>query len=287
LTAGARDGERLLQVRDLCVAYPGSADAPAAVVDGISFDVAPGESVGVVGASGSGKTTLALSILGLLPAAACILRGSIALRGRELLGLPEKALLGLRGAELALVPQEPGIALHPLLRVGDQVAEVLRAHGSRDPRGRRERVLALLAQVGLDEPERLARAYPHELSGGQQQRVTIAQAIACDPSLLVADEPTSALDPTTRAEVLALLRELKQRLSLSLLLVTHDLGTLAAVADRVLVMSAGRIVEEGPLARVCREPAHPATRALLAALPRPRAPGEPRALPVAGDAHAG
>src|SRR6185503_9309961 len=131
LTAGARDGERLLQVRDLCVAYPGSADAPAAVVDGISFDVAPGESVGVVGASGSGKTTLALSILGLLPAAARIVRGSIALRGRELLGLPEKALLGLRGAELALVPQEPGIALHPLLRVGDQVAEVLRAHGSR------------------------------------------------------------------------------------------------------------------------------------------------------------
>jgi ABC-type dipeptide/oligopeptide/nickel transport system ATPase component len=189
------------------------------------------------------------------------LRGSITLRGRELLGLGEPELLPMRGAQLALVPQEPGIALHPTLRVGEQVAEVLRAHGA----GGRERALELLAQVGLPEPERLARAFPHELSGGQQQRVTIAQAIACSPALLLADEPTSALDPTTRAGVLSLLRELQRRLSLALLFVTHDLGTLAALADRVLVMSAGRIVEQGPLGRLWREPADPATRALLRA----------------------
>jgi ABC-type glutathione transport system ATPase component len=277
----------LLQVRDLVVAYPGASGSRIPVIDGVSLDVAAGESVGVVGASGSGKTTLALSILGLLPPEARTLRGSILLRGRELIGLEEASLLALRGAELALVPQEPGIALHPQLRVGDQIAEVLRAHGSRDPVNRRERAVALLAQVGLSEPARLARAYPHELSGGQRQRVAICQAIACSPALLLADEPTSALDSTTRAEVLALLRDLKQRSSLALLLVTHDLGTLAALADRVLVMSSGRIVEEGPLERICRAPAHPATRALLAAVPRPRAPGEPRALPLAGVAHAG
>lgn len=249
-----------------------------AVVDGVSLDVSVGETVGIVGESGSGKTTLALSILGLLPPRARTASGSIRLRGQELLGLPESRLEGLRGAEISVVFQEPGIALNPVMRVGDQVAEVLRAHRPWSLGRCREEANGLLAQVGLPEPERLARAYPHELSGGQQQRVTIAQAIACRPALVVADEPTSALDSTTRAEILALLRDLKDRLSLALLLVTHDLGTLAAIADRVLVMYAGRIVEEGPLGRVCREPLHPYTRALLASVPRPRAPGEGREL---------
>jgi ABC-type dipeptide/oligopeptide/nickel transport system ATPase component len=283
LSSGDSESERLLQVRDLVVEYPG-----VTVVDGVTLEVARGESVGVVGESGSGKTTLALSILGLLPGSARVVKGSIQLRGQELLGLPENRLQAVRGAQVSLVFQEPGIALHPQLRVGDQIVEVLRAHRSWSLGRCREEAEALLAQVGLPEPSRLARAYPHELSGGQQQRVTIAQAIACRPALLVADEPTSALDSTTRAEILALLRDLKQRFSLALLLVTHDFGTLGALADRVLVMHAGRVVEEGPLARVCRDPQHPYTRALLRAVPRPRAPGEPRELPVAKEApHAG
>jgi oligopeptide/dipeptide ABC transporter ATP-binding protein len=278
--AGAPRLEPLLRISDLRVEYPGERGSSAAVVDGACLEVARGEIVGIVGESGSGKTTLALSLLGLLPAAARTVAGSIRLHGQELVGLPERRFRRLRGAAISLIFQEPGIALNPVMRAGDQVAEVLRAHRAWG-RGRcGDEAVRLLAEVGLPDPTRLARAYPHELSGGQRQRVTIAQAIACGPELLVADEPTSALDATTRAEVLALLLGLRDRLSLALLFVTHDLGTLAALADRVLVMYAGRIVEEGPKHRVCREPLHPYTRALLAAIPRPRATGEGRALPT-------
>src|SRR5262245_17039544 len=255
--------EPLLEVRDLSVVR---ADG-ALVVDRVSLDVSTAEIVGLVGESGSGKTTLALSLLGLLTAGALAATGSIKLRGQELVGLPEERFRPLRGADISLILQEPGIALHPAMRARDQVAEVLRAHRPWGAAQRRDEAGRLLSLVGLDE--RLGQAYPHELSGGQRQRVTIAQAIACSPGLLVADEPTSALDPTTRAEILALLRELRERLSLALLLVTHDLGTLAALADRVLVLYAGRIVEEGPPARVCREPRHPYTAALPACVPRP------------------
>jgi len=273
----------LLDVRDLHVAYAAE-PAPIAAVDGVSFAIAPGEVVCLVGESGSGKTTLALSLAGLLPESARRARGSIRWRGEDLAELPESSLQRIRGAQIGFVFQEPGIALHPLLRVGDQIAHVLRAHAPLD----RARSLAeaerLIAEVGLRDPARTARAYPHELSGGQQQRVTIAQAIACRPALIVADEPTASLDTTTRAEILALLLDLNRRLGVALLLVTHDLATVATLGGRALVMYAGRVVEDAPFDRLARLPLHPYTQALLACRPRSRDEAADRRLPTIGGA---
>jgi len=263
------EAERVLEVRDLTVAYAiGGEPAPAAV-DGVSFDLAAGQVLGVAGASGSGKTTLVLALAGLLPGAARVLGGRVRFRGRELLELPESALQPLRGAELAMVFQEPGLALNPVLPVGEQVAEVVRAHRGWDEARCREQAVASMSRVGLHE--RLYAAFPHELSHGQRQRVTIAQAVCCEPVLLVADEPTSGLDSTTRAEILALLAELRDRLGLALLLVSHDLGTLAAHADRLLVLYDGRVVEAGRVREVFEQPRHSHTRELLSAIPRPGA----------------
>lgn len=275
---GRKGSERLLEVRDLVVAYDGNGGAPVVAVDGVGFDVRAGETIGIAGESGSGKTTLALALLGLLPPAARVVRGEARLRGQDLLALSEASLESLRGAEISIIFQEPGLALNPVLRVGPQVAEVIRAHRSWSARRCREEAVGLLSRVGLPASDRLFDAYPHELSYGQCQRVTIAQAVACDPAVLVADEPTSSLDSTTRAEILGLLRELREGMGLALLLVSHDIGTLATLADRLLVVYAGRVVEEGPLERVCRDPLHPYTRALLASFPRPRPAGERRRL---------
>jgi ABC-type glutathione transport system ATPase component len=258
----------LLQVRDLTVHYRAADGTWAAAVDAAGFDIEAGEGLGLLGESGSGKTTLALALLGLLPAAARVPHGSVRFRGVELLGLDEEGWQGIRGAEVALIRQEPGLALNPVLRVGQQVAEVMHSHRRWTWRRCREEAVSCLAEVGLPDPPRLFRAYPHELSGGQRQRVAIAQAIACRPALIIADEPTTALDSITQAEILALLRELKVRLGLSLLFITHSLGTLTGLADRVMVMHAGRIVEEGPLERICLDPLHPYTRDMLASLRR-------------------
>jgi ABC-type glutathione transport system ATPase component len=262
----------LLQVRGLTVRYEPEGQAPVLAVDGVSFDVAEGEAVGLLGESGCGKTTTGLSILGLQPPGARVVDGSVKLQGRELRGLPEREMESVRGALASLIFQEPGLALNPVLRVGDQVAEVIRAHHRWGGKRSREEAREVLARVRLDAA-RLYDAYPHELSGGQRQRVGIAQAVACRPPLVIADEPTAALDSTTQVEILALLDDLKRRLGLALLLISHSLRTLSAVADRILVMQAGRIVEEGPAARVLEAPQHPHTRALLKAhedLRRPR-----------------
>lgn len=279
MDANARGAAPLLEVRDLAVAYPGE-PAPVAAVDGASFAIAPAEMVCLVGESGSGKTTLALSLLGLLPDAARRVRGSVLWRGENLTELPESRLQTIRGAEIGFVFQEPGIALHPLIPVGEQIADVVLAHTSSSRAGAFAEAERLIAEVGLGEPSRTAHAYPHELSGGQKQRVTIAQAVACRPALIVADEPTASLDAGTRAEILALLRDLNQRLGLALLLVTHDLGTAAALAGRALVMYAGRIVEDGPFDRLARLALHPYTQALLACRPRSRAEASTRRLPA-------
>jgi peptide/nickel transport system ATP-binding protein len=264
----------LLEVADLAVQHDAHACSPAVAVRGVSLDVADGEVVGLLGESGCGKSTLLLALLGLLPASSRV-RGSVRFRGRELLGLRESELRRVRGAEIGVVFQDPALALNPVRRVGPQVEEVLAAH--REPRRRRSRedAVARLDEVGLPEPERLYDAYPHELSGGQRQRVVIAQALCCRPSLLLADEPTASLDSTTQAELLALLRSLRARFGLAVLTASHDLGTLAALSSRVLVMYAGGLVEAGTPAQVFSNPLHPYTRGLAAAYPRPAAEGRP------------
>jgi ABC-type glutathione transport system ATPase component len=259
----------LLEVTDLTVAYetPG---APVPAIRDVTFGIEEGEAVGLLGESGGGKSTLLLALLGLLPPRARVMRGSVRWRGAELLGRPSSELRRVRGAEIAIVFQDPALALNPVRRVGAQVAEVVRAHRTQSRARCRDDAVAALDAVGLREPDRIYDAYPHELSGGQRQRVVLAQALSCRPALLLADEPTASLDSTTQAEVLALLASLQARLGLAVLMASHDLGALAALARRVLVMYAGALVEEGTPAQVFGAPRHPHARALARAYPRPR-----------------
>jgi oligopeptide/dipeptide ABC transporter ATP-binding protein len=263
--------EPLLQVRDLRVDYLSDGAPPSSVLRGLGFSVGQGESIGLLGESGCGKSTLALAILGLLPASARVTCGSIRFQEQELLGLPEGAMETVRGAALSLIFQDPGSALHPLLRVGTQIADVIAAH-HRDWTGRRCREAAAIAlkEVGLTDSGRFYASYPHQLSGGQRQRVVIAQALACRPALLIADEPTSSLDTTVQAEILTLLKSLHQERNLTLLFISHNPAVLAEIADRLLVIYAGQIVEEGSTPEVLASPLHPFTRALLRCLPRDR-----------------
>jgi peptide/nickel transport system ATP-binding protein len=254
--------EPLFQVRNLTVHLGSSSPT----IDGVNFDIASGETVGLLGESGCGKTTLGLALIRLLPVAARIARGSIRFRGREMLLQNERQLQKIRGAELSIIFQEPEMALNPVMRVGDQIAEVLRAHTNWNRQRRMAEAKSLLTQVQLSDAH-IYSAYPHELSGGECQRVVIAQALACKPFLLIADEPTSALDNTTQAEVLVLLKELKERLGLALLFITHNPLLLAGIANRVLIMYAGRIVEEATLAQFSSQPYHPYTKALLRSIP--------------------
>ena len=255
----------MLEVRDLTVRYAVDGGWATAVND-VGFDVATSEIVGLLGESGSGKTTVARSLLGLLPPGAEVLQGSIRFRGSELGTLDEDEWTRIRGAEISLVFQEPGIALNPVLKAGEQIEEVVRAHEDVSPGRRRERVRAALESVGLADAPHVADAYPHELSGGQRQRVAIAQALVAEPALVVADEPTTGLDLITQAEIRDLFGALRERLGCAFLLISHDPAFLAALADRTLVMYAGHIVEEGSIPRVFREPLHPYTRGLLGSL---------------------
>jgi peptide/nickel transport system ATP-binding protein len=241
-------------------------------VDDVSFVVRRGETLGLVGESGSGKTVTALSIMRLVEPPGRTIGGSVALSGRDLLALPEREMRRVRGAEVSLVFQEPMTALNPVFTIGDQVAEALIVHGLVSRSGARRRAVELLEAVRLPDPERRARDYPHQLSGGMRQRALIAIALACRPSLVIADEPTTALDVTIQAQILDLLREMRARFDLSLLLITHDLGVVAGMADRVAVMYAGRLVESGPAAQIFGAPRHPYTRGLLASIPG-RTPG--------------
>jgi peptide/nickel transport system ATP-binding protein len=264
-----------LEVRDLAVSYRGADGGWTPAVEGIGFTIGPGEALGVLGESGCGKTTTALAIPGLLPANGRIERGSVRLAGRELVGLSERELARVRGAGVGLVAQEPSLALNPVLRVGEQVAEVLRVHRGLAWRRCREEAARGLAALGFADPERIAASYPHQLSGGERQRVTLARALIASPPVLIADEPTASLDAPVAVEILALLRELKERRRLALLLISHDPRVLAAIADRVLVLRAGRVVEEGTRDEVLGHPRHPYTAALLRSLPPVAGAGGP------------
>jgi oligopeptide/dipeptide ABC transporter ATP-binding protein len=222
-----------------------------------------GEVVGILGESGCGKSTLAQAILGLLPSNADGGQGVILLRGRDLLTMPESKLREIRGREVAMVPQDPSLALNPVINVGSQIAEVLRAHLPLRGKERRARVLELLSEVGFGGPEDIYGAYPHELSGGQRQRVAIAQAISCKPALLLADEPTSKLDAPLQAEIIALLARIRREHGIAIVMISHDPTVFAGFADRVAVMYAGRIVEVGTTIEIFRQPLHPYTQALV------------------------
>ena len=235
-------------------------------VDGVSLTMERGETLCVVGESGCGKSVTALSVARLLPEPPSrVAGGSIELDGQRVLDLPPAELRRLRGGIVSYVFQEPGAALNPVFRVGAQILETLRIH--RPERATRTEVVRLLAEVGIPDPERRTRNYPHELSGGMQQRVMIAMAIATEPRLLIADEPTTALDVTIQAQILDLLKDLKRRLGMAILLITHNLGLVGDIADRVVVMYAGQVIESGPAAALLESPRHPYTRALLQSVP--------------------
>ncbi|MGC1620371.1 MAG: ABC transporter ATP-binding protein [Candidatus Acidiferrum sp.] len=257
----------ILEVQNLHVAYSACTGELCPALAGVSFDLGQGEILGILGESGSGKSTLAASLLRLLPPNAKIQQGTVLFERKNLLEAPPQTLRKIRGGRIGLILQEPSSALHPTMRVDQQVSGVLAAHESLDRRALREKTSHVLASVFPAGAERISRSYPHELSGGQRQRVLIAQAIACQPSLIIADEPTASLDPATQKEILQLFRILTRTCGIAMILITHNPALLAGLADRVLVLYAGRAAEIGPAANVLASPQHPYTEALLRCLP--------------------
>lgn len=278
----------LLSVRNLRT-YFVTDRGEARAVDDVSFDLFEGETLGIVGESGCGKTATALSILRLIDPPGRILDGSkIRYAGRNLLLLQSHDLRAIRGAEIAMIFQEPSTSLNPVLTIGTQISETLRAHLDITRADARDRSVELLSMVGISEPEKRVRRYPHELSGGMQQRAMIAIALSCNPKILIADEPTTALDVTIQAQIIDLMLDLKERLGMAMILITHDLGIVAGIADRVAVMYAGKIVEQAPTRKLFEQPTHPYTQALLRAVPRLDQPVDrlaviPGAVPPATD----
>jgi peptide/nickel transport system ATP-binding protein len=268
-----REAVRLIEVRELKVSFGRTLNRMVAV-DDVSFEIAPGEVLGIVGESGCGKTTLARSIIGLSRSDPhCHVSGSVLFKGRELLRLDDHRMRKLRGAEISMVFQDPLTSLNPLQRVGTQIQEVLRTHTDLSTSAMRARAIELLRLVGMPHPDDRIDAYPHQISGGMRQRVMIAIAIACNPSLLIADEPTTALDVTTQLQILNLLAELRDQTGMAVMLITHDFGVVAKVADKVLVMYSGQCVEAGRVRDIFGNPQHPYTAGLLASIPsvdRPR-----------------
>jgi oligopeptide/dipeptide ABC transporter ATP-binding protein len=267
----------LLEVKRLTTVFDvGGRALPA--VDDVSFEVRSGETLGLVGESGCGKSMIAFSILRLVQPPGRIAGGRVLFDGRDLLTLPEREMRKVRGAGISLVFQEPMSALNPVFTVGDQIAEAILVHGLATRAEARRRAVELLAAVRVPDPDRRVRDYPHQLSGGVRQRILIAMALACHPSLVIADEPTTALDVTIQAQILDLLAEMRAAFRLSMVLISHDLGVIAGSADRVAIMYAGRIVEQGPVGDMFRAPAHPYTKALLSSMPGGRVGGRLNAI---------
>jgi peptide/nickel transport system ATP-binding protein len=257
----------VLEVQCLDVSFV-AATGVVRAVRGVSFSVRRSETLAIVGESGSGKSVTALSLLRLHDAERTRISGSVKFKGAELLEVSEAEMRSVRGNEIGMIFQEPMSALNPLMQIGNQIAETILLHQSVARSEARQRALRLLIQVGIADPEHRMREYPHQLSGGMRQRVMIAMALACDPEILIADEPTTALDVTVQAQILDLMRELKARTGASIVIITHDLGVVAELADRVVIMYAGVKVEEGTTAEIFSRPVHPYTVGLLGAIPR-------------------
>jgi|BarGraNGADG00312_2_1021985.scaffolds.fasta_scaffold00742_3 oligopeptide/dipeptide ABC transporter ATP-binding protein len=273
-------GPALLEVEDLAVAAR-SRQGDLEIVHGVGLRLGPGETVGLVGETGSGKSLTMLALMRLLSPPLGITRGRVTFDGRELTALPERGMRELRGSQMAMIYQDPMTSLNPLMRIGAQVAEAMTAHGVAKGEAQR-RSLELLARVEIPDPERTARSYPHEFSGGMRQRAVIAMALAMRPKLLIADEPTTALDVTIQQQILALVNELRRELGMATIWVTHDLGVVARLVDRVVVMYAGHVVEDAPVDQLFHAPQHPYTRRLLAALPNPADDTRPALVQIPG-----
>ena len=269
----------ILEVQGLSASFPAQEGPPAQVLNGVDFSMQEGEILGIVGESGSGKTMTALSVLQLLPSACRIDAGQILFRGNGLLALGNRQMNAIRGREISMIFQNPRSSLNPLYRVEKTLSQVLRTHRGLTGKAARDRSIELLRDVGLSDPERILRRYPHELSGGMAQRVMIAFALASEPKLLIADEPTTALDVTVQLQVIELLAKLRREHGLTLLLITHNLSVIAEVCDRVMVMYLGRIVEHGPVLEIFDHPRHPYTLGLLGSRPTVDTEDELTAIP--------
>ncbi len=271
----------ILTVDDLRVSFA-TEDGVVRAVDGVSFELAPGEILAIVGESGCGKSVTAQTLMGLTRAPNATIAGSVCYRGRELNGLDDDRLREVRGEEIAMIFQDPMCSLNPVYRVGDQITEMIQAHRDVSKKAARDRAVELLRSVGIPNPERRVRHYPHEFSGGMRQRVMIAMALALEPEVLIADEPTTALDVTVQAQILQLIDGLNRERDLAVVLITHDLGVVAEVADRVVVMYAGQIVEDATLDEIFYDPQHPYTWGLLGSLARLDQPRPARLPQIAG-----
>ncbi|HYM54196.1 MAG TPA: ABC transporter ATP-binding protein, partial [Solirubrobacteraceae bacterium] len=274
-------GEPLLRVEDLRVEFP-TEDGVVHAVDGVTYELAPGGTLGIVGESGSGKTVSSLTTMGLTRAQGARISGRIMFEGRDLLALSEREMRALRGNDIAMVFQDPLSSLHPLFKVGGQIAEAVLAHRQGSRAQALARAVEMLGLVGIPDPERRAQEYPHQFSGGMRQRAMIAMALANEPKLLIADEPTTALDVTVQAQILALLQRLQRELGMAILIITHDLGVVAEMAEEIAVMYAGRIVERASAELVFSRPQHPYTWGLLHSIPTLSGPREAQLTPIPG-----
>ena len=270
-----QDNDLLLDVQDLKVEFP-TLRGTIHALQGVTFQLHRRETLGLAGETGCGKSVTALAILRLISPPGRISQGKIAFEGRDLLGISEAEMRDLRGSQISMILQEPKMALNPVIRVGEQVAETLLVHDrSLSSRAAKGRAVEMLATLGIPDPQRIARRYPHELSGGMAQRVMIAMMLVTRPKLLIADEPTSALDVTIQAQILELMKALKREIHTAVLLITHDLGVMAETCDRVAVMYAGNVVEQGPVKTILKRPQHPYTQGLLKTIPNDVAPDQP------------
>ena len=276
------DNKNLVEVKNLEVSfftYAGEVKA----VRGISYNLKPGEVMGIVGESGSGKSVSSYGLMGLIPEPGKVIGGQILFEGRDVTAMSEKELLKIRGKDISMIFQDPMTSLNPLFTIGNQIEESLRKHTSLDKDQRQKRMVELLTLVGINQPEKRLKQYPHEFSGGMRQRVMIAMALACDPKLLIADEPTTALDVTIQAQILELLKELKDKIHMGIVFITHDLGVVSDICDSISVMYAGTIVESGSSDQIFYEPRHPYTWGLLASVPKIDTDEHQRLIPIEGN----